>query len=510
MRSEGERIAEQELLAAARAGDDEAFAALYRQHYESALTYALTLTNPVRAHDLVSEATVKVYRLTRAGKGPETAFRAYLCATIQSVNVDSLRRVGREVPFDDVSLVAEHAAPDAAETVVECDAISRAFRGLPDRWQTVLWATVVQGRTPHDVGQQYGLSANSVSVLAMRAREGLKQAYLSQHFDAVPSGSECHAHVADLPRYVRGRLAASRHAVVGDHVRRCDECARVVEGLDHINNRFAALLIPVLLLGVPSTTGNHLPGTAAPGTHSALAAVRGRVADLVERLRVAAPLAGPSSTVIANTVVVIATVAVAGAVGVADLHDAAHTARTVAVDARHTGGLDSHSSSFGPDRPGATVTARPSDASVSGQPMPTPAALPSPASSRSAPLALPTPVLPHVPAVPVVPVSSPTASASPSGTKSLEYTNIGTCRMQGAGVKCVDSTGNSAADIVMTPSGGGTCSASGPTADCVGPLQITSRYPDPSTGQPTVLYTQTGSADSCHVRQQVLTCYRAS
>ena len=47
----------------------------------------------------------------------------------------------------------------------------------------VLWHTEVEQQKPADIAPLLGMSANSVSALAYRAREGLRQAFLSQHAD---------------------------------------------------------------------------------------------------------------------------------------------------------------------------------------------------------------------------------------------------------------------------------------------------------------------------------------
>src|SRR2546430_10213444 len=44
-----------------------------------------------------------------------------------------------------------------------------------------LWQLEVEGKTPAEVAPMFGLSGNGASALAMRAREGLRQAYLQEH-----------------------------------------------------------------------------------------------------------------------------------------------------------------------------------------------------------------------------------------------------------------------------------------------------------------------------------------
>ena len=63
----------------------------------------------------------------------------------------------------------------------ETGAAARAFQSLPERWQLVLWHLEVEGQKPADIAPLLGISANSVSALAYRAREGLRQAFVSMH-----------------------------------------------------------------------------------------------------------------------------------------------------------------------------------------------------------------------------------------------------------------------------------------------------------------------------------------
>ncbi|KOG86941.1 ECF subfamily RNA polymerase sigma-24 subunit, partial [Streptomyces varsoviensis] len=68
----------------------------------------------------------------------------------------------------------------------------QAFRSLPPRWQTVLWHTTVEEESPSEVAPLLGLTANATAVLAHRAREGLKQAYLQAHVStSLTSDGDC-------------------------------------------------------------------------------------------------------------------------------------------------------------------------------------------------------------------------------------------------------------------------------------------------------------------------------
>ena len=96
------------------------------------------------------------------------------------------------------------AADAQAEARAEARLIVRAFSRLPERWRTVLWRLEVEGRAPAEVAPMFGLSANGVSALAMRAREGLRQAYLQEHIGTnIPAA--CRTYAEELGAGARGR-----------------------------------------------------------------------------------------------------------------------------------------------------------------------------------------------------------------------------------------------------------------------------------------------------------------
>ena len=89
---------------------------------------------------------------------------------------------------------------DTAVEGFENSAAAAAFASLPERWQLVLWHTEVEGQKPAEVGELLGMSANSVSALAYRAREGLRQAFLNSHIAEIED-ADCrwtHDHLGRL------------------------------------------------------------------------------------------------------------------------------------------------------------------------------------------------------------------------------------------------------------------------------------------------------------------------
>jgi hypothetical protein len=144
--------------------------------------------------DLVAESFTRMLGNLRTGGGPQMSFLAYLL-TIMWHTVYERSRHDRKVLA--VGDWPEAAAPnvDPAVEHFEVLLVSRAFNALPQRWQTVLWHTEVEGDRPARVEPPLGISANSVAALAYRARG---------FTPAVPSGT-CDSWQQQRLRLVAGR-----------------------------------------------------------------------------------------------------------------------------------------------------------------------------------------------------------------------------------------------------------------------------------------------------------------
>src|SRR6188472_1837250 len=171
-----------ELISRVRGGDLDAYGLLYERHVEAARRLSRQLVRGPDSEDLVSEAFAKVMTVLQGGGGPDVAFRAYLLTAVRRLHVDKIRSnqklttTGDMTPYDP-------GVPftDTAIAGFEGGAAAKAFASLPERWQLVLWHLEVEGQKPAEIAPLLGMSANSVSALAYRAREGLRQAYLNMH-----------------------------------------------------------------------------------------------------------------------------------------------------------------------------------------------------------------------------------------------------------------------------------------------------------------------------------------
>lgn len=252
-----------ELLQAFRAGDVRVFSVLYERHRPAALRYARSLTaGDFAANDAVSDAFLRVYSAMAKGDGPADAFRAYLFTAIRSAVVDDVRRTSRLSYTDDLEPYADRDEPvDAAAVQEDREFISRAFAALTDQWKQVLWLTSVEGRRHNEVAEILGLKANAVAALALRAREGLRQNYLTAHLSTTNTRTECRRTVKNLAALVRAKISPREKAHAEDHLRECRRCRVAAVMLTDLNRVMPAVAVPALLAPAPWLVRLH--GTTA-------------------------------------------------------------------------------------------------------------------------------------------------------------------------------------------------------------------------------------------------------
>jgi RNA polymerase sigma factor (sigma-70 family) len=231
-----------ELIEAVRRGEVAVYGVLYERHLGAARRAAGGLTAAaVEREDLVAEGFSRVLRVLRAGKGPSEGFRPYLLTTMRNTIIDWRRRDGAVLPVAEVpELRPVVGCDEVVNERLHADLAAAAFSSLPERWQEVLWRTEIEGETPGQVAALLKMTPNSVSALAYRAREGLRQAYLDQH---VPPATRrgCDYVVSELAGWVRGRFPDRKMNKIAAHVRGCADCREAADGLRQLNDELPGI-----------------------------------------------------------------------------------------------------------------------------------------------------------------------------------------------------------------------------------------------------------------------------
>ncbi|MGW1885491.1 sigma-70 family RNA polymerase sigma factor [Streptomyces sp. NPDC001970] len=261
----GLQTSDGDLIQRLRLGDDSAYEELFRRHSDAVRRYARTCCRDAHtADDLTAEVFARTLQAVRGGAGPEQAVRAYLLTTVRRVAAAWMNSSKREQLVQDFAVFAEQAARASEATdqetldlgadvramhEAEQSLALQAFRSLPERWQAVLWHTTVEEESPSEVAPLFGLTANATAVLASRAREGLKQAYLQAHVStALTSGGDCARYADRLGAFARGGLRMRAERGLRKHLEECATCRLAAGELEQVNAGIPALL-PVAVIG---------------------------------------------------------------------------------------------------------------------------------------------------------------------------------------------------------------------------------------------------------------------
>lgn len=173
------------LISAARSGDSQAVEILYRRHKSVALAFAGTLMRSDHdAQDVLHEAFTKTMNALANGYGPQENFPAYLRTAIKSTAADWWNRYAQEFPMESgrIEAVDRPVLDGPLAGIMEAENneyILAALQALPARWQQVLWYADVMEEPPRRIAPLLGIKPNAVSSLLLRARAGLRAAYLA-------------------------------------------------------------------------------------------------------------------------------------------------------------------------------------------------------------------------------------------------------------------------------------------------------------------------------------------
>ncbi|MGV8881508.1 MAG: sigma-70 family RNA polymerase sigma factor [Rhodoglobus sp.] len=261
-----------ELISAARLGEPSAFGILYARHAPAVTAMARYYArDDFTADDLVSEAFERTMGVLRGGGGPDVSFRAYIYTVVRRLAYEQTEKSAKTHVTDDfTAFEMPDEIVDPAVSSFEGRVVTGAFATLPERWQAVLWYIEVEGMSPPEVAPILGLTANGVSALAYRAREGLRQAYLQLHVTSSPAKPNCEPFRGKLGSFSRDDVSARDKAKIEDHLSTCDECTAIVAELQDVGHGMRVIIAP-LVLGGAAAAG--LGFMSPPSSASAAAVV---------------------------------------------------------------------------------------------------------------------------------------------------------------------------------------------------------------------------------------------
>ena len=260
-------LGDAEIIKRVRGGDTGAYATLYERHAAASRGLARQLLRgDAEVEDAVAEAFTRVLSVIQRGSGPTDSFRPYLLTAVRNAAYDRGRGDRRQVVTDDMeSYDSGEPFVDPALEGLERSLIARAFLSLPERWQSVLWHTEIEGIKPAEAAPILGMNANGVAALAYRAREGLRQAYLQMHLAGGAAPEACRPALNLLGAYVRGGLSKRDTAKVDSHMDGCADCREVYAELMDVNVGLRGVVLPIFVGAAAAGYLATTPGGAATG-----------------------------------------------------------------------------------------------------------------------------------------------------------------------------------------------------------------------------------------------------
>jgi RNA polymerase sigma-70 factor (ECF subfamily) len=168
-----------DVVAAARRGDPEAFSALVRGTYDAMYTLAYRLTgNEEDARDVVQEAYLRAYRGVGQFRG-ESRVATWLyriTANCAATHVGRRRR-HRHEPLDATAEPADPGVADPADRAVATDlrvTLEAAIAALPPKLRAVVVLRDVYDLPHEAIAAELGITETAAKVRLHRARRALK------------------------------------------------------------------------------------------------------------------------------------------------------------------------------------------------------------------------------------------------------------------------------------------------------------------------------------------------
>jgi RNA polymerase sigma factor (sigma-70 family) len=270
---------DEQLLAAFRAGDDEAFRALHDRHRGRLHAYVRQMLGSASsqdAEDVVQDVFARAAAALRRDER-EVHVRAWLYRVAHNRCVDHLRRpVPAPADVFDVSRPPEQDPFEATERRDDLHRLVEDVGRLPAQQRSALLMREIDGLPYAELAEALEVTVPAVKSLLVRARVGLVEAAESRDAD-------CRDIRDDLARSCDRGVKASAHA--RRHLRSCAGCREFRGALRGTRRRLAALAPagagPLALVAQLTGLGGAGAGGGALAGGGAATVAGGKVAAMV-------------------------------------------------------------------------------------------------------------------------------------------------------------------------------------------------------------------------------------
>jgi RNA polymerase sigma-70 factor (ECF subfamily) len=169
---------DRDLLARLRAGEHEAFEAIFRQWYEPVVRSAnRVLRDSGVAEELSQDVFLELWR-RRESLAPDSSVAGYLMQAVRNRALNHLRHLGVQkksvVYVEALSEPAEHADTQAEAGELQA-ALTEAIAALPPRTREVFVMSRERGLRYSEIAEQLGVSVKAVEANMSRALRILRE-----------------------------------------------------------------------------------------------------------------------------------------------------------------------------------------------------------------------------------------------------------------------------------------------------------------------------------------------
>jgi RNA polymerase sigma-70 factor (ECF subfamily) len=182
-------LSDEELIAAARSGDDDAFKRLV-QLYEPVVARTVTgmLGNCPEAEDVGQDTFIRFYRSLGKFRG-ESSLRTYLTRIAINLSLNELKRRKRrrhlfsDKPVEDYHDLADHK-PREHDTI-DHELIAQALQEIEPKFRSVIVLRLIDGYSTEETARILGIPLGTVLSRLARAQKKMR-IILSPHLGVTP------------------------------------------------------------------------------------------------------------------------------------------------------------------------------------------------------------------------------------------------------------------------------------------------------------------------------------
>lgn len=262
---------DEELIARAKQGDDEAIAELWHRDRASAVGVARA-QRCASPEDVVDEAFTRVLQALRRGEGPDGYFAGYLHTAVRNIAQDQRKSKAAEtlsIDTADVAAVSHTQVEDQALGHIEGERIEKVFAQMPPREARLVRAVLADGMSVAEAAKLEGVTPNHASVILRRGRVSFQRLWFQSHVGDAPRAGDCGWAMQHAGAHLAGTLGKADARRMDDHLANCDECAAAAKEAKESSHIWGKALLGTSLGMLPAglaTTAWAGPAIAGLGT----------------------------------------------------------------------------------------------------------------------------------------------------------------------------------------------------------------------------------------------------